>query len=485
MNRTLAAVWIGALGLGLGAPGCMLGPDYARPQTPAMGTQEYFNTPPGWVDPNNPEAIGRWWESFEDQVTDDLVRLALIKNYDLKAAAARVSESEALLVQVRGSRLPEVSYALDRTRSKNTFFFFGEPFTSYSTIWSQGFSINYIADLFGRLRRSEQAAFAELAASANAQQALVHTIIAQVVLTRVSVATQQELLDIATANIRSRRRTLEIVERRYEQGLVPALDVYLARENLAAVEAAEPSVRQGLIQARNSLNVLIGQRPGFLAALPDSLPDMPPLDPVPLGLPAALLDRRPDVRAAENQLAAATSRIGVSIAAMFPDLTIGANWGTTSDSFRGLGFLDAEFYSLITALAVPVFQGGRLRAGVDAAEARAEQAAANYAQVVLDAMREVEDALVEQQTIAEREQQLRRQVAEARRAEDLALQRYQRGLEPIIVVLDTERRRIAAESELALAKGNLYNARVNLYLALGGDWHIDEKVEPPNNNNEI
>jgi len=468
----------------IGIGGCMLGPDYARPHMPASETQSYFNTPAGWVDPNNPEAVGRWWESFQDDVINDLVRRAVAGNYDLRAAAARVAESEALLVQVRGARLPEVSYGLDRTRSKNRFFFFGEPFESYSTIYSQGFSVGFVADIFGRLRRNEKAALAELAASANDQQALVHAVIAQVVQARVSVATQQELLNIAIANIRSRRETLEIVERRYNQGLVPSLDVYLARENLATVRAVEPTIRQNLALARNGLNVLVGQRPGFISVVPSTLPELPPLDPVPLGMPAALLDRRPDVRSAENQLAAATNRIGANIAAMFPDLTLSGTWGTTAETFGGLSLVNADVYTAIIGLAAPVFQGGRLRASVEAAEARTEQAAANYAQVVLTAIREVEDALVEQQAIAARVEELRVQAAEARRAEELALQRYQRGLDRILIVLDTERRRIAAESELAIAKGNLYNARINLYLALGGDWRVDEITASETNNGE-
>ncbi|MBE0535108.1 MAG: efflux transporter outer membrane subunit [Phycisphaerae bacterium] len=476
MRRTSAVVWIIAAALVLGTSGCMLGPDYVRPETPAYGTQAYFNSPAGWVDPNNPEAIGRWWQGFDDEVINSLVDKALLGNYDLKAAAARVAESEAILGQVRGARLPEVFYAGDRTRSKNTIFFLGEPFTTYTTVYSQGFSINYIADLFGRLRRNEQAAFAELLASANSQQALVHGIVAQVVRTRVTAATQQELLDIANANIRSREQTVEIVERRYNQGLVPALDVYLARENLAAIRSEEPVIRRALAQARHSLNVLIGQIPGAPTLLPDTLPDTPSLGPVPVGVPAALLDRRPDVRAAENQLTAATQRVGASIAALFPDLTLSASWGTTSDTFRGLGFLDGEVYSAIIALAAPVFQGGRLRAGVDAAWARTEQAAANYAQVVLGAMREVEDALVDQQTTAERVKILEVRLVEAARAEALALERYQRGLEQILIVLDTERRRIQAESALAIAKGNLYEARINLYLALGGDWRIEAEA---------
>jgi len=455
---------------GLGISGCMVGPDYARPQTPAYGTEAFFNTPAGSIDPNNPDAIGPWWESFGDPVTADLVRLALENNYDLKAAAARVAESDALLRQVHGGRYPQVSYALDRTRTKSTFFLLGTPISAFSTVYSQGFSVSYIADLFGKLRRSEQAAYADLLTSENTRQALAHSLIAQVVRTRTRIATQQRLLNIAHENIRSRKETLEIVQRRYHQGLVPPLDVHLAKENLADVMSLEPRIRQALMLAQHSLDVLVARAPASSEVLAGALPDITETSPIPVAVPAALLDRRPDVRAAEMQLSAATERVGVNIAAMFPDLTFSGAWGTRADSFRGLGFMDTDVYSAVLSLAAPVFQGGSLKAGVDAAKARTEQSAANYAQVVLVAMREVEDALVEIRLLTERFEQLKIRLVSADRAEKLARQRYQRGLEKILIVIDTEQRRRLAENELAINLGNIYEAQINLYLALGGDW---------------
>jgi NodT family efflux transporter outer membrane factor (OMF) lipoprotein len=278
------------------------------------------------------------------------------------------------------------------------------------------------------------------------------------------------LLNIAHENIRSRKETLQIVERRYSQGLVPPLDVHLARENLADVTSLEPRIRQALILSQHSLDVLLGRVPASSEELGETLAELPDLSPVGLSVPASLLDRRPDLRAAEMQLAAATERVGVNVAAMFPDLTFSGTWGTRADSFRGLGFTEAEVYSLVMQLMTPVFAGGRLKAGVDAAEARVEQAAANYAQVILVAMREVEDSLVEQQLLTERLEQLKVRLVEATSAEKLARSRYQRGLEKILIVIDTEQRRRLAENEIALTMGNIYNARINLYLALGGDW---------------
>jgi NodT family efflux transporter outer membrane factor (OMF) lipoprotein len=455
----------------------MLGPDYARPQTPAFGSKEYYSTPAGWTDPNNPEGIGQWWRNFGDSVTAELVETALQSNYDLKAAAARVEESEAMLGEIHGGRFPHVSYSMDRNRAKNAFFILGTPISSYTTVYSQGFSASYIVDFFGKLRRSEQAAYAELLAQRDLQQSLTHSIVAQVIRSRVQIATQQRLLKIARQNITNRRETLEIVKRRYNQGLVSPLDVHLAEENLAQVTAAQPQLKQALMQAQHSLDVLLGRIPGSSEGLADTLSELPQLEAVPLSAPAALLDRRPDIHAAEMQLAASTERVGVSIAAMFPDLTLSGRWGTTSNRFSGLGFTDAAVYSAIISAAAPIFQGGSLKAGVDAAKARTEQAAANYAKVILTAMREVEDALVAEQMLNERIEQLRLRFDSAQKAERLARTRYQQGLEKILIVIDTEQKTRIAENELALAVGSIYEARVNLYLALGGDWQT-KKQEP-------
>ena len=192
MRRGLSAtIFVVAVVVGLG--GCMLGPDYERPETPANESGRFLSAPAGWVDPNNPDAIGPWWENFGDAVTAELVVEALENNYDLKVAAARVDEARAILGQVHGVRWPQVSYSLDRSRAKTSFFLLGTPISSYTTVYSQGFSVSYVADIFGKLKRGEQAAFADLLSTEHAQLALVHGIIAQVVFTRTQFATQRRL----------------------------------------------------------------------------------------------------------------------------------------------------------------------------------------------------------------------------------------------------------------------------------------------------
>ena len=339
--------------------------------------------------------------------------------------------------------------------------------------YSQDITINYIVDLFGRLRRLERASFAELLSTAADRRALTHSIIAQVVRARVRVATQQRLLATSIATIESRRDTLKVVERRYESGLATPLDVYQAKENLATSLSAKPVIEQSLALAQHSLEVLTGTVPGTTEILAETLPELPELTEVPLGLPVALLDRRPDLAASEFQLRAANELIGARIAEMFPDLSITASGGYRSDTFRELFKTENEVYSFITSIAAPIYKGGTLKAQVKAAKARFEQAAANYSNLILNAVREVEDALVSQRQLAESAKFQKQRVIEAQRSEKLANERYAQGLEPLIVVLDAERRSRLAEDQYIRTKGELYNARINLFLALGGDWKTE------------
>ena len=412
----------------------------------------------------------------------ELVREALNNNYSLKAAAARVIQAQAGLAEIRGLQLPDVTYGLNRDRSKRSFNFGGlgggGRFSVMSTTWSHDISVIYILDLFGKLKRSERAAWAEMLAAEANEQALINSMIATVINARVNVATIQRRLDIARANTESRQKTLEIVERRYGQGLVGPVDIRLARENLAASKALEPVIELSLITARHALDVLLARRPGSSDELPRTLADLPDLEPVPIGLPAFLLDRRPDVRAAEFSLRAANERIGVSIARLYPDLTLTGTYGFSGDTIEEIFQQDeTEMYSAISRLAQPIFKGGQIRAQIDAAEARFAELAANYAGTVLTAMREVEDALVSERMLQSQLEYVRVRLREATAAESLSKQRYQRGVEGILTVLESERRRRMAEEELTVLTGRLWTTRVNLFLALGGDWNYQEQPE--------
>jgi outer membrane protein TolC len=248
------------------------------------------------------------------------------------------------------------------------------------------------------------------------------------------------------------------------------LDVHLAKENLAASQSLEPGLEQSLILAGHSLDVVLGRRPATSDELPETLPELPELKETPAGLPAALLDRRPDVRASELKLAAATERVGVSIAALYPSLNLTASGGYRSSDLDSFSVGGADVYSFIIGLSAPIWRGGQLRAQVDFSKADVKLAVANYADVVLVALREVEDALVKQRQLAVRYKYLKVRLEEAVSAERLAGQRYLRGVEGILIVLDTERRRRVAENLLVETASQMFDARVELFLALGGDW---------------
>jgi multidrug efflux system outer membrane protein len=459
--------------------GCMVGPDYSRPETLADTPDGFYNAGKHDEDVNDFAPVDKWWESFGDPVTAEMVREALDNNYDLKAAAARVLQSQAMLAETRGLQWPDVSYNLNRDRSKRSFnfggFAGGGRFTVMTTTWSHDITANYILDLFGKLKRSERAAWADMLAAETNEQVLINSIIASVVNSRINIAILQRRLDIARANTTSRQKTLEIVERRYAQGLVGPVDIRLARENLAASKALEPSIELSLITARHALDVLLARRPGSSEELTKTLSDLPVLEKIPIGLPASLLDRRPDVKAAEFTLMAANERIGVSIANLFPDLALTGTFGYSGDTMEEIFKYDyTEMYAAIFGLVQPIFRGGQIKAQIDAAKARYEEQAANYAGIVLNAIREVEDALITEQMLQAQLEQSQIRLTEAKAAEDLSRQRYQSGVEGILAVLESERRSRIAEEELTVLKGQIWNSRVNLYLALGGDWNQKE-----------
>jgi NodT family efflux transporter outer membrane factor (OMF) lipoprotein len=421
--------------------------------------------------------ISRWWEGFGDTVTTDLVRAALQNNNDLKGAAARVMEAEAIYRTARGRRLPEVSYGLSGSRNKSSFVL---PQTGRVGIWSTTFSHNFTAsyqiDLFRQLSRSQRAAWAELLAADADREALIHTVIASVVRSRVRLATLKEELSMTKSNTESWEKTFFLIDMRYARGLSTSLEVRLAKENLEASRVNETVFEELYLLAYHGLDTLLGRRPGTGPPLPETMRLLPDPDPVPVGLPAALLDRRPDVKGAELRLLSATEQVGIAMADLFPSLSLTGSSGITSDDLKGLTSTDGLVYSAVANLLAPIFTGGRLKAQVSAAKARREQATASYAGTVLVALREVEDALVREEITRRRYRHLESRLEEARAAERLARDRYRRGVEKLLTVLETERRRYIAEIELAETREAIWNARIDLLLALGGDWGTELEV---------
>lgn len=453
--------------------GCMVGPDYERPETPAQQAQQWINVDDRYIeDVDQLDRIDQWWLHFGDDIITDLVRRALENNYNLEAAAARVMQAQQSLAEAAGARWPSLSYSLDAGR-ETSYIDLGEPIgeiTPRTTTWRHDISVSYITDIFGSLRRSERAAWAQLLAARASEQALTNAVIANVVRARVEISTLQRELDVVDANIRAWLRTLDVIESRYEAGLVGPVDLRLARENLAAERARRPQIQRALQQAQHALDVLLGDRPASTQVLGEITSPLPELADLPIGVPAELLDRRPDVISAEMALVASNEQIGVSIANLYPNLTITGRYGRTGSHYQDLVRDQTEVYGVTANILQQIWQGGALRAQVKGARARYRELAADYAQTVLTAMQEVEDALVAGQTLQEQYQHLRERLEHARRAEELARRRYERGIETILTVLESERRRRAAENALITVEGQIWTERINLFLALGGDW---------------
>jgi len=470
MNRAFKSSVMSVVAI-LGAAGCTVGPEPERPTTAAdVGDSYLFASDVPTIEV--PE-VSPWWRTFGDETTVELVELALADNTDLRVAAARVLEAEAALAKAGGARLPQIGYGLSATEQRNSFVLpeIGRR-TIESTTYAYNFNVSWQADLFGRLKRTRQAQWAQLLAEEAAQEAVVHAVVASVVRARVAVATAFRALEINREITRSWRATTRTVERRYRAGVAGAVELHLARENLAAAQASEVVIGGQLEQARLALDVLVGRRPGSAAMLPDSLPQLPSLEPVPLGLPAALLDRRPDLRRAEMQLEAATYGVGAAIASLYPDLSLTGSAGENGDRIDDLD-LSNFVYNIVANLTGPIFTGGQRRADVAAARARAEQAAAAYAGAVLNALREVEEALVLSDASTSSYELTSERVAEARAADRLAKERYQRGVESLLTVLETERRLRLAEQAIISNTSTVWNTRIDLFLSLGGDWGTD------------
>ncbi|MFH1614747.1 MAG: efflux transporter outer membrane subunit [Planctomycetota bacterium] len=473
MNRPVRICVICAMLCFAGFSGCTMGPEYVRPDTAASEPGRFVNTVPGF-DPNRYSDVTLWWRRFNDPVTNELVEAALVHNYNIKAAAARVMQSEALLGVARGEQWPQVRHNFSRTNERTVSDLEGGSVShAFKTSYSQNITAGYVLDLFGQLKRGKEAAWGDLLSSEASRVAVVHSVISKVIQRRIDIATYQNQYAIAMASTQSWKNTMEIVERRYGAGLAGPVDLRLSRENLAASEAYETEVLQLLRSAELALDVLVGRRPGGSEALPGTLGELPDIEHVPSGIPAGLLDRRPDLRAKEAELAASTARVGVRIAQMYPDLTLTGTGGYSSGEFSEL--LDSKFlvYSLVLKSVTPIFMGGQLRAKTAQAKAVVEEKASDYAQAVLVAMSEVEDALIREGLLRKRLEAVERQVKEAGAAERLARERYSRGVEPLLTVLESERRRRNAEVVLAKTKGDMWRARVDLFLALGGDWQDD------------
>jgi len=467
----VGAVWITLL------TGCAaVGPNYQQPQM-ELPAQWSEMPPEGVITEAPPEELTRWWTLFEDPLLDSLIERAVNQNKDLRIAQARVREARARRRVVAADLLPAVgtsgTYARART-SENIGA--GPPWER--DFFEAGFDANWEIDIFGGLRRSVEAADANIAASVESLRTVLVTLVAEVARNYLDLRGNQLRTQIAKENIKSQRQTLEMTQARFKVGLSSQLDIEQARAQLTATEAQVPGLETLIERAIHRISVLLGVSPG---ALLDELQIMGPiataLPQVPLGLPSDLLRRRPDIRQAERELAAATAVIGVATADLFPRFFLTGAFGLRSMELSSFITSESQFWSIGPTVTWPLFAGGRIRANIEVQNARQEQALIFYEQAVLTSMEEVENALV----AYAKEQATRRATAESvaanRRAVEISQALYKKGLTDFLNVLVNQRFLYQAQDALAVSEQRVSTNLVALFKALGGGWDFPDKTE--------
>ncbi|MGD9139054.1 MAG: efflux transporter outer membrane subunit, partial [Desulfobacterales bacterium] len=446
--------------------GCInLGPDYSRPELGIETPRSYQYEP---ADADIRVLMDRWWEVFGDAELNLLVEEVLRNNWDIKQAAARVLEARARYVQVRSDRFPSVgiSGTKDRRRISGGGFRSGSVIDSYDLTAPASFEL----DLWSRLAKSSQAAWEDILQEEEARRALAQSIVAEAITLYLEMEASERRLQIAAQSIEAFRLSLQFVETRYERGLTSVLDVRQARRVLAEAETLIPQFVQEMGIIQQQLSVLRGRYPRTRPKRLQPEDYYKRLAPVPPGLPSDILQRRPDIRAAEERLKALNERVGAAKAARLPTITLTGGYGWTSEELNNLLRSENVVWNLTAGIVQPVFDAGRLKAGQREAEARYQQGVAEYVQTVLEALAEVESALLIRKQQLERREREVRFLEEARATQQVAQDRYIRGLVIYLDVLNAQITRFQAEDSLALVDLAILRNRVALHRALGGGW---------------
>ena len=446
--------------------GCTVGPDYKRPAIPVPSDFR------GRVDgPVSEKSIGDvvWWEIFCDEVLQGLIRTALAENYDLRIAAARILDARAQVTIVRSFQFPDLSATADapfvHIEGDRSLL---QPQNSYNPLGT--LDLGWEIDLWGRLRRATQAARAELLASEDVRRSVITTLVNDVATAYFQLRGLDLELEISRRTVTSRQASLRLVQLRQAGGVAGMMDVRQAEVLLYTATETIPDAQRRIEQTENLISVLLGRSPD---AVPRgrSLVQQLTLPTLPTGLPSSLLERRQDIRQAESQLAAATARIGVAKADYFPRVFLTGSAGVGGLSINGNWFGPQGVFSVGPQVTLPIFNMGHVGAGVDSAEARAQEALVRYQQTIQQAFREVSDGLVEHRKRGESRIQQELLVGALRDAARLANIRYRGGVTSYLEVLDTERQFFNAELTLVQAQRDELLAVVRLYRALGGGWH--------------
>jgi len=471
---------------------CKLGPNFKAPEEPVPEHYAGAATPetPGVPHATDTAPQSFWWQEFHDQELDHLEERAAADNLDLQAAYLRIVEARTQVQAARAQGLPslkaQASYNRDQLGVagilKSQHFDAGAG-TSATTqgliqslqtpvnIYQLGFDASWELDLFGRVRRSVEEADAKSVSAVESRNDMLVSLQAEVAQTYFQLRANQLLRKITVDLIAAQQDVTDLTRNQHQHGLASEADVASAEAQLANLKAELPPFDQSAIASRHALAVLLGQQPSALdeeLAAARDLPDLPAA--IPIGLPSTLARRRPDIRQSEAALHAATAQVGVSVASMYPDISLTGTLGLRNLSPGYLFAWDSKFYTVGPSISVPIFQGGALVANVRLSRAQAAEATLNYRKTVLGALQEVEDGLTNLQQDGLRTAALRDTVSAEQQAVDFNLDSYKHGLTTYITVLTVQIQLVDAKQALARALLTQSTDLVKLYKAVGGGW---------------
>jgi len=447
----------------LGLSACAIGPDYERPEL-AMPDAYRSAEDSGESLANLP-----WWELFSDPALRELIETALTENKDLEVAVARVEEARARAGFVRADQFPQIGVQGEASTLDP-----GDVVINFGQIdnFQLGATLAWELDFWGRLRRLTEAERAELLAAEEARRNVYISLVADVASTYLLLLDLNQRLDVSRRTLVSREQSLDIIRARFDQGTVPLLDVNQADIQAAEAQTAVAALERAQIEAENLLSVLLGRSPEPIMRSSTGFAGLT-LPTVPAGMPIELLERRPDIRQAEQALAAQTARIGAAQALRLPTFDLTGSLGLASQELSNLTSSDSVTWGIGATLFGPLIDWGKNKRRVEIEQAIARQRLATYEQTVLQALREVDDSLAGVRTFRDELAARERQLAAASSASELSNARYDGGVTSFLEVLESERSLFEAELATSSTRRQQFDAVVQLYRALGGGWETE------------
>lgn len=459
--------------------GCAVGPNYKRPQVavpnqwtvaPARGTSA--------------KAIEKedWWSSFQDPELNSLIERAAAQNLDFKLALDRVEEARAVRGVARSGYFPSIDASASATRNRQRVIAPVAPSSAKIVPvefnnFEGGLGASWELDVFGGIRRGVQAASADVAAAEENRRDVRVILFGDVGRVYAQLRGLQRRLEIANKNIKTQQDTLDLTRTRAKAGLATELDVSRAAAQLESTRAAVPTLLGGIDISIHRLSVLLGEEPGALRSELENASPIPAAGPdVEVGLPSDLLERRPDIRRSEAQLVAATARIGEAKTDLFPRFVLTGAAGRQASQLHDITLGAGNFFSVGPGISLPLFTGGRIRSNIAVQDARQRAALINYRSSVLNALEEVQNALVNYAQEQERRDRLNEAAQQSQLAVDLATEQYKAGLTDFLSVLDAQRELYAEEDQAVQSQTSVTTNVIALYRALGGGWNVGPVV---------